>query len=217
MFFLMIRRPPRSTRTDTLVPYTTRFRSGWACILFHEICPNLRNSLPCPNDSSQHAWTCRAGWHRDARANYSGMRSTSPMWVTSAPSRTPLGSRTERSPLVTRPTALSTPPLDVFESEHEPVIHCHDEASCLKAIIAIHSTALGPALGGTRFHPYASTDEALRDVLNLSRGMSYKAALAGLDLGGGKAVIIGDPKTIKDETMLRPYGARKRVVEGKSV
>ncbi|HEY9563677.1 MAG TPA: Glu/Leu/Phe/Val dehydrogenase dimerization domain-containing protein [Nocardioides sp.] len=116
---------------------------------------------------------------------------------------------------MTRPTALSTPPLDVFESEHEQVIHCHDEASGLKAIIAIHSTALGPALGGTRFHPYASTDEALRDVLNLSRGMSYKAALAGLDLGGGKAVIIGDPKTIKDETLLRSYGRFVQSLNGR--
>ena len=76
----------------------------------------------------------------------------------------------------------------------------------LRAIIAIHSTALGPALGGTRFYPYASTADALADVLDLSRGMSYKAALAGLDLGGGKAVIIGDPATLKSEALLRAYG-----------
>lgn len=95
---------------------------------------------------------------------------------------------------------------DVFDSEHEQVVFCHDETSGLKAIVAVHSTALGPALGGTRFHPYASTADAVSDVLNLSRGMSYKAALAGLDLGGGKAVIIGDPKTDKNETMLRAYG-----------
>ena len=69
----------------------------------------------------------------------------------------------------------------------------NDPATGLRAIIAIHSTALGPALGGTRFYPYASTGRRAADVLNLSRGMSYKAALAGLDLGGGKAVIIGDP------------------------
>ena len=97
---------------------------------------------------------------------------------------------------------------DVFElsAEHEQVVFCHDAASGLRAIIALHSTALGPGLGGTRFYPYASTDEALRDVLNLSRGMTYKNALAGLDLGGGKAVIIGDPATAKTEQLLRAYG-----------
>ncbi len=96
----------------------------------------------------------------------------------------------------------------VFErlAGHEQVVHCHDEASGLRAIIAIHSTALGPALGGTRFYPYANEQDALEDVLNLSRGMSYKAALAGLDLGGGKAVIIGDPAAIKSEGLLRAYG-----------
>src|SRR6478609_10035102 len=87
--------------------------------------------------------------------------------------------------------------VDVFElgAEHEQVVFCNDRATGLRAIVAIHSTALGPALGGTRFYPYATTADAVRDVLNLSRGMSYKAALAGLDLGGGKAVIIGDPAT----------------------
>jgi valine dehydrogenase (NAD+) len=89
---------------------------------------------------------------------------------------------------------------------HEQVVHCTDEASGLRAIIAIYSTALGPSLGGTRFYPYASEDDALVDVLNLSRGMAYKAALAGLDLGGGKAVIIGDPKVDKTEALLRAYG-----------
>ena len=99
-------------------------------------------------------------------------------------------------------------PTDVFElgSEHEQVVFANDSATGLRAIVAIHSTALGPALGGTRFYPYASTDDAIRDVLNLSRGMSYKAALAGLDLGGGKAVIIGDPATLKTEALLRAYG-----------
>ncbi|MGI8522992.1 MAG: Glu/Leu/Phe/Val family dehydrogenase [Nocardioides sp.] len=102
----------------------------------------------------------------------------------------------------------SSSPADVFElgAEHEQVVFCNDRASGLRAIVAIHSTALGPALGGTRFYPYATTDDALRDVLNLSRGMSYKAALAGLDLGGGKAVIIGDPATLKSEALLRAYG-----------
>ena len=106
---------------------------------------------------------------------------------------------------------------DVFEpgSEHEQVVFAHDPGTGLKAIIAIHSTALGPALGGTRFHPYASTADALRDVLNLSRGMSYKAALAGLDLGGGKAVIIGDPGTVKSEALLRAYGRHVESLGGR--
>jgi valine dehydrogenase (NAD+) len=89
---------------------------------------------------------------------------------------------------------------------HEQVVFCSDERTGLRAIVAIHSTALGPALGGTRFYPYPTESDALRDVLNLSKGMSYKAALAGLDLGGGKAVIIGDPATVKTETLLRAYG-----------
>ena len=99
-------------------------------------------------------------------------------------------------------------PADLFElgAEHEQVVFANDPASGLKAIIAIHSTALGPALGGTRFYPYASTADAVADVLNLSRGMTYKAALAGLDLGGGKAVIIGDPATLRSEALLRAYG-----------
>jgi valine dehydrogenase (NAD+) len=89
---------------------------------------------------------------------------------------------------------------------HEQVVFCQDVQSGLRAIIAIYSTALGPALGGTRFYPYATEDEALADVLNLSRAMAYKNALAGLDLGGGKAVIIGDPATDKSEALLRAYG-----------
>ncbi len=89
---------------------------------------------------------------------------------------------------------------------HEQVVFCNDPASGLRAIISIYSTALGPALGGTRFYPYASEDDALEDVLRLSRAMAYKAACAGLDLGGGKAVVIGDPHTDKTETLLRSYG-----------
>ena len=106
---------------------------------------------------------------------------------------------------------------DVFElgSEHEQVVFANDPATGLKAIIAIHSTALGPALGGTRFHAYASTADALRDVLALSRGMTYKAALAGLDLGGGKAVIIGDPTTDKSEALLRAYGRQVQSLGGR--
>ncbi|BCY05041.1 Glu/Leu/Phe/Val dehydrogenase [Actinoplanes sp. L3-i22] len=89
---------------------------------------------------------------------------------------------------------------------HEQVVFCQDRNSGLKAIIGIYSTALGPALGGTRFYPYESEEAALADVLKLSRGMAYKNALAGLDLGGGKAVIWGDPATTKTETLLRAYG-----------
>jgi len=89
---------------------------------------------------------------------------------------------------------------------HEEVVFCQDRQSGLRAIIAIYSTALGPGLGGTRFYPYLSESAALADVLNLSRAMAYKNALAGLDLGGGKAVIIGDPDSVKTEALLRAYG-----------
>jgi valine dehydrogenase (NAD+) len=89
---------------------------------------------------------------------------------------------------------------------HEQVVFCQDRQTGLRAIIGIYSTALGPALGGTRFYPYASEEDALHDVLDLSRGMAYKNALAGLDLGGGKAVIWGDPDKIKSEGLLRAYG-----------
>jgi valine dehydrogenase (NAD+) len=98
--------------------------------------------------------------------------------------------------------------MGVFTSDtgHEQVVFCQDKQSGLRAIIAIYSTALGPALGGTRFYPYASEDDALHDVLELSRGMAYKNALAGLDLGGGKAVIWGDPERDRSEPLLRAYG-----------
>ncbi len=89
---------------------------------------------------------------------------------------------------------------------HEQVVFCQDQPSGLRAIIAIYSTALGPGLGGTRFYPYPSESAALADVLNLSKAMTYKNALAGLDLGGGKAVIIGDPDSQKTEALLRAYG-----------
>ena len=114
-------------------------------------------------------------------------------------------------------SAASSPGVDVFElgADHEQVVFCNDRASGLKAIVAIHSTALGPGLGGTRFYPYASTDDAIVDVLNLSRGMSYKAALAGLDLGGGKAVIIGDPAELKTEALLRAYGRFVQSLNGR--
>ncbi len=104
---------------------------------------------------------------------------------------------------------------NVFGAPHEQVVFCHDEASGLKAIIAIYSTALGPALGGTRFYPYGSEDDALADVLNLAKGMAYKNALADLDLGGGKAVIIGDPAVDKSEALLRAYGRFVQSLNGR--
>lgn len=90
--------------------------------------------------------------------------------------------------------------------DHEQIVFCHDRTAGLKAIIAIHDTTLGPALGGLRMWPYASEDEALLDVLRLSRGMTYKNAVAGLNLGGGKAVIIGDPRKDKSEALFRAFG-----------
>lgn len=89
---------------------------------------------------------------------------------------------------------------------HETVSYCHDAASGLRAIIAVHNTHLGKGLGGCRMWPYASDDEALTDVLRLSRGMTYKAALAGLPQGGGKSVIIGDPRREKTPAMMRAMG-----------
>ncbi len=108
----------------------------------------------------------------------------------------------ERSPTV---TPLEFDVFDHFEG-HEQVVVCNDERTGLRALVAIHSTARGPSLGGTRFHAYPSEAAAFRDALNLSRGMSYKAAMAGLDLGGGKAVILGDPLTDKTPDLLRAYG-----------
>ncbi|MGH9259926.1 MAG: Glu/Leu/Phe/Val family dehydrogenase [Acidimicrobiales bacterium] len=103
---------------------------------------------------------------------------------------------------------------DIVTTEgFEQVAYFHDSATGLKAIVAIHSTALGPALGGTRFYPYASEDDALVDVCRLAKGMTYKHAVCGNDLGGGKAVIIGDPATVRSEALLRAYG---RFVEGLS-
>jgi valine dehydrogenase (NAD+) len=116
-------------------------------------------------------------------------------------------------------TGSADAPVDVFElgAEHEQVVFCNEPSSGLRAIVAIHSTALGPGLGGTRFYPYASTADAVRDVLNLSRSMSYKNALAGLDLGGGKAVIIGDPAKDKNEALLRAYGRFVQSLNGRYI
>ncbi|WP_430790772.1 Leu/Phe/Val dehydrogenase [Virgibacillus flavescens] len=102
----------------------------------------------------------------------------------------------------------STLNADMFQkiAGHEQVVFCNDPASGLQAIIAIHNTTLGPALGGTRMRPYDSVDEALEDVLRLSKGMTYKCAAADLDFGGGKAVIIGDPASDKSSALFRAFG-----------
>lgn len=112
--------------------------------------------------------------------------------------------------VVKTPAQTSSNPTSVFGQistyEHEQVSFFHDKTSGLKSIIAIHNTTLGPALGGTRFWNYSSESDAINDVLRLSRGMTYKAAAAGLNLGGGKAVIIGDSRTDKSEALFRRYG-----------
>lgn len=99
------------------------------------------------------------------------------------------------------------------EHDFERVVFCNDNASGLKAIIAIHDTTLGPALGGVRLRPYSSEAEALEDVLRLARGMTYKAAISGVDLGGGKSVIIGDPAR-KTEALFRAMGRQIEALGG---
>lgn len=96
---------------------------------------------------------------------------------------------------------------------HEQVVFAHDHRSGMKAILAVHDTTLGPGAGGVRMRPYVTTDEALTDVLRLSRGMTYKNALAGLKLGGGKSVLIGDPRTDKSPALMRALG---RAIQGLS-
>ena len=104
------------------------------------------------------------------------------------------------------------------ELGHEQVLFCSDNELGLKAIIGIHNTSLGPALGGTRMWTYASDLDALNDVLRLSRGMSYKAAISGLNLGGGKAVIIGDPRSkLKSEAFMRRFGMFVENLNGKYI
>ncbi|HKK24462.1 MAG TPA: Glu/Leu/Phe/Val dehydrogenase [Gracilimonas sp.] len=100
---------------------------------------------------------------------------------------------------------------ELSNKEHEQVVMCSDPDTGLRAIIAIHNTTLGPALGGTRMWNYKNEEEALRDVLRLSRGMTYKSAISGLNLGGGKAIIIGDARTDKTEALFRAFG---RFVDG---
>ncbi len=112
----------------------------------------------------------------------------------------------------------TTPVLgNMEEMNHEEVLFCHDKATGLKAIIAVHNTVLGPALGGTRMWVYANEGEAITDVLRLSRGMTYKAAAAGLNLGGGKAVIIGDARTQKTEALMRRFGQFVNDLGGKYI
>lgn len=111
--------------------------------------------------------------------------------------------------------------MDVFSlieaSDFEQVIYCHDKAANLKAIIAIHDTTLGPALGGLRMWDYANEEEALIDCLRLAKGMTYKNAAAGLNLGGGKAVIIGDPQKDKSEALLRSFGRYVESLNGRYI
>jgi len=102
-------------------------------------------------------------------------------------------------------------------SGHEQVVFCHNPDAGLKAIIAMHSTVLGPALGGVRMRHYANEADALRDVLRLSRTMTYKNALAGLNVGGGKAVIIGDPKVDKSEALFRSFGRHVDALAGRYI
>lgn len=110
--------------------------------------------------------------------------------------------------------------MEVFEQlsqyGHEQLVFCRNDDVGLRAIIGVHNTTLGPALGGTRYYNYASEADAVRDVLRLSRGMTYKAAVAGLDLGGGKAVIIGDP-ALKTEALIRAFGRFVDTLHGRYI
>ena len=105
----------------------------------------------------------------------------------------------------------------MYQMGHEEVVFFQDKSCGLKAIVAIHDTTLGPALGGTRMWNYANEEEALVDVLRLSRGMTYKAAVSGLNLGGGKAVIIGDPKKNKSEALFRSFGRFVESLNGRYI
>ncbi len=110
--------------------------------------------------------------------------------------------------------------MTIFEQlssyDHEQIVFCRNDDVGLRAIIAIHNTTLGPSLGGCRLYDYASEADAVRDVLRLSRGMTYKAAVAGLDLGGGKSVMIGDP-SLKSEAMFRAFGRHVESLGGRYI
>jgi leucine dehydrogenase len=103
------------------------------------------------------------------------------------------------------------------EYDYEEIVFFQDRATGLQAIVAIHNTTLGPALGGCRFWPYTSARAAIDDVLRLARGMTYKASVAGLNLGGGKSVIIGNPKTHKTEDLLRAFGRFIHTLKGRYI
>lgn len=105
----------------------------------------------------------------------------------------------------------------MVDMDHEQILFCQDKATGLKAIIAIHDTTLGPALGGTRMWNYSNEVDALTDVLRLSRGMTYKNSISGLNLGGGKAVIIGDSYTQKNEALFRRFGQFVNSLSGKYI
>jgi leucine dehydrogenase len=111
--------------------------------------------------------------------------------------------------------------MQVFEKlaeyRYEQLVFCHDKATGLRAIIAIHDTTLGPALGGCRMYPYATEEVAIVDVLRLARGMTYKAAASGLNLGGGKSVIIADPRTDKSEALFRSFGRYIETLAGRYI
>lgn len=116
----------------------------------------------------------------------------------------------------TQPEVKSMSVFDKMNNlEHEQVVFCQDKSTGLKAIIAIHNTVLGPSMGGTRMWNYASDEDAIEDVLRLSRGMTFKSALAGLNIGGGKAVIIGDARAQKDEYLMRRFGKFVNSLNGK--
>jgi len=124
-----------------------------------------------------------------------------------------LDDASRRKPSITRLAVENHPDFD----GHEEVVYCHDATSGLKAVIAIHSTKLGPALGGCRMWPYVNREEALADVLRLSQGMSYKQAVAHIDRGGGKAVILGDPLHDKTPDLVRAFGQFVEELSGRYI
>src|SRR5271170_388768 len=125
----------------------------------------------------------------------------------------PLGEAMVPSPRSCTMSVFEAPDFD----QHETVAFFDDKATGLKAIIAIHSTALGPACGGTRMYPYANGEAALTDALRLSRSMSYKSAIADLPLGGGKAVILGDPARDTSEARLLAFAEAINTLSGRYI
>jgi leucine dehydrogenase len=148
------------------------------------------------------------------RKNVSGRRSAVSGTISTGQRSDPA----HRSPLTANASVTST---DVFSQMqtmgHEQVLLSHDPSCGYLGIIAIHDTTLGPALGGTRFWQYASTDEAITDALRLARGMTYKSAVAGINLGGGKSVIIGDNKRVDREALFRAHGRFIQTLGGRYI